>query len=382
MLADCREGKIDLIITKSISRFARNTLDCLNYVRELKDLGIGIIFEKENINTLDAKGEVLLTILSSLAQDESRSISENSTWGIRRRFEQGKHKMSTKRFLGYDTDEEGHLVINPQQAKIVIRLYEEFLSGKTVDYIARIFKAEKLKSWDGKYNWQPSTLDSMLRNEKYMGDAILQKSYTADFLSKRRVMNDGSVQMYHIEEDHEPIIDIETWEAVQLEMERRAAYCKEHRNNAYAQRSEVNPFYGKIICGNCNHSYSRVKYKDRKGKQITKWRCGSCNMSGGHKVCSNRYVTEESLMKLFIMSWNEIVENQEDYQEAWKANLQGEDILLRYKTRLLLKQAATGAIEEFVPDLMMTVMDHITVFEDGRLQIKFYDGTEFEIATE
>lgn len=112
MIADCRAGKIDLIITKSISRFARNTLDCLNYVRELKDLGIGIIFEKENINTLDAKGEVLLTILSSLAQDESRSISENSTWGIRRRFEQGKHKMSTKRFLGYDTDEEGHLVVN------------------------------------------------------------------------------------------------------------------------------------------------------------------------------------------------------------------------------------------------------------------------------
>ncbi|MFP5453347.1 recombinase family protein [Parvimonas sp. G1604] len=122
--------------------------------------------------------------------------------------------MSTKRFLGYDADEEGHLIVNRQQAKIVVKLYKEYLSGKTVDYIARIFKAEKLKSWDGKYNWQASTLDSMLRNEKYMGDAILQKSYTADFLSKKRVMNDGSIQMYHIEEDHEPIIDIDTWEAV------------------------------------------------------------------------------------------------------------------------------------------------------------------------
>ena len=122
--------------------------------------------------------------------------------------------MSTKRFLGYDADEEGHLIVNRQQAKIVVKLYKEYLSGKTVDYIARIFKAEKLKSWDGKYNWQGSTLDSMLRNEKYMGDAILQKSYTADFLSKKRVMNDGSIQMYHIEEDHEPIIDIDTWEAV------------------------------------------------------------------------------------------------------------------------------------------------------------------------
>jgi DNA invertase Pin-like site-specific DNA recombinase len=124
MITDCRAGKIDLIITKSISRFARNTLDCLNYVRELKEFGIGIVFEKENINTLDAKGEVLLTILSSLAQDESRSISENCTWGIRRRFEQGRHKMSTKRFLGYDTDEDGKLVVNKQQAKIVVRLYK------------------------------------------------------------------------------------------------------------------------------------------------------------------------------------------------------------------------------------------------------------------
>lgn len=165
--------KIDLIITKSISRFARNTLECLNYVRELKDLGIGITFEKENINTMDAKGEVLLTILSSLAQDESRSISENCTWGIRRRFEQGEHKMSTKRFLGYDYDEDGKLIVNRAQAKVVVRLYEEFLSGKTVDYIARIFRKEKIKSWDGKCNWLASTLDSMLRNKKYMGDTIL-----------------------------------------------------------------------------------------------------------------------------------------------------------------------------------------------------------------
>ena len=162
-----------MIITKSISRFARNTLDCLNYVRELKDLGIGIIFEKENINTLDAKGEVLLTILSSLAQDESRSISENCTWEIRRRFETGKHKMSTKRFLGYDTDENGKLVINRTQEPIVIRLYLEFLDGKTTDYIKRIFEREGVKNWDSGTKWQSTTLMSMLENEKYKGDSVL-----------------------------------------------------------------------------------------------------------------------------------------------------------------------------------------------------------------
>lgn len=175
MIADCRAGKIDMIITKSISRFARNTLDCLNYVRELKELGIEIIFEKENINTLDAKGKVLLTILSSLAQDESRSILENSTWEIRRRFEAGKHKMSTKRFLGYDMGENGKLVINKKQAPIVKRVYQEFLDGKTVDYIKRIFEQEGVKTWNGTTKWQATTLTSMLENEKYKGNALTEK---------------------------------------------------------------------------------------------------------------------------------------------------------------------------------------------------------------
>ena len=144
----------------------------------LKDLGIGIIFEKENINTLDAKGEVLLTILSSLAQDESRSVSENCTWGICRRLETGKHKMSTKRFLGYDADENGKLVINRQQKPIVVRLYREFLDGKTTDYIKRIFEKEGIKNWDGGTKWQATTLMSMLENEKYKGCIAAEKLYS------------------------------------------------------------------------------------------------------------------------------------------------------------------------------------------------------------
>lgn len=289
---------------------------------------------------------------------------------------------STKHFLGYDTDEESLLVVNRQQAKIGVRLYEEFMSGKTVDYIARIFKTEKIKNWDGKYNWQASTLDSMLRNEKYMGDAILQKSYTADFLSKRRVMNDGSVQMYHIEEDHEQIIDIETWNVVQAELERRAKYCKDHFTNAYSRKSETNPFFAKIICGNCCNVYSRVKYTSRAGTKIIKWLCGSCNKADGHNVCSNRYVTDETFIKLFIMGWNEIAEHPEDYKEKWEANLKSDDVLLRYKTRLLMRHVEAGPIKEFDSALMMAVMDHITVFENGRLQIRFYDGTEFEVTIE
>lgn len=205
MIEDCKAGKIDVVITKSISRFARNTLDCLNYVRLLKDLGIGVIFEKENINSLDSKGEVLLTILSSLAQDESRSISENSTWGIRRRFEQGKVQVNQTKFLGYDKDENGDLIINEKQAKIVRRIYNDYLDGKGPNRIAKDFEKEKVPKWDGTYKWYESSIRKMLSNEKYKGDALLQKTYTVDFLSKKRAENDGEVPQYYVENSHPAI---------------------------------------------------------------------------------------------------------------------------------------------------------------------------------
>lgn len=382
MIDDCRAGRIDLIITKSISRFARNTLDCLNYVRELKEKGIAIIFEKENINTMDAKGEVLLTILSSLAQDESRSISENSAWGIRRRFEQGTYKISTKRFLGYDYDKDDKLVVNKAQAKIVKRIYQEYLTGKTPDRIARLFRSEKVKNWDGKYNWQATSIDSMLRNEKYMGDTILQKSYTQDFLTKKRVVNDGKLQMYHIQDDHEAIIDIDTWNAVQQEIARREKYCEEHRTNAYAQLTETKPLSCKVICGECNHLYTRVQYIYRDGRRVAKWRCASTNKAGGARVCSNRYVLEEALIKLFIMSWNEIAGNYDEYKDFWEKNLKEGDELLRHKTKQIMAAAKKGKIKELDGELMIMAMDYIKIFESGRLVIRFYDGTEFECETE
>lgn len=382
MIDDCRLGKIDIIVTKSISRFARNILDCLNYVRELKEKGITVIFEKENINTIDAKGEVLLTILSSLAQDESRSISENSSWGIRRSFEQGQYKISTKRFHGYDYDDNNRLVINKEQAKIVKRIYSEFLAGRTPDSIARTFKEERVKNWDGDYNWYASSIDSMLRNEKYMGDAILQKSYTKDFLTKQRVINDGHLQMYYIEDDHEAIIDKDTWNAVQQEIKRREKYCKDHYTNTYAQLPNIRPFSGKIVCGECNNLYSRVAYRNRRGEPIVKWRCGSTNKHRGSRVCPNRYVLEYTFINLFIMSWNAIAGNVDAYTEKWRENIETGDELLHHKTRLIMQEAGKGKITEISSALIMRVLDHITVFENDTLRIKFFDGTEFECTTE
>ena len=226
MIKDCKAGKIDMIITKSISRFARNTLDCLNYIRELKEYGVGVIFEKENINTLDSKGEVLITILASLAQDESRSISENCTWGIRRKFEQGKVRVNHKKFLGYDKDEDGELVINKKEAKIIKRIYKDYLDGKGANRIARELEEEGVPNWNGKPKWYESSIRKMLQNEKYKGDALLQKTYTVDFLTKERAVNNGEVPMYYVEKSHPAIIDKEMWEAVQLEMKRRKDYME------------------------------------------------------------------------------------------------------------------------------------------------------------
>lgn len=233
LIADCRKGKVDRIIVKSISRFSRNTLDCLKYVRELKELGIGVAFEKENIDSLDAKGEVLLIILSSLAQDESRSISGNATWGIRKKFERGKIRVNTTKFVGFDKDENGNLIINEEQAKIVRRIFRDFLQGETPESIARTLKEEGVPGWNGKVNWYPTTIQRMLQNEKYMGDALLKKSYTVDFLTKKRSENQGQVNQYYIEGNHEAIIDKEEWELVQLEVERRNQFRQDNNINFY-----------------------------------------------------------------------------------------------------------------------------------------------------
>ena len=207
MIADCEAGKVDLVITKSISRFARNTQDCLMYSRKLKNLGIGIIFEKENINTLDSTGELLFTILSSLAQDESRNISENCKWGIRTKFKNGELHLNTFKFLGYDKDEKGRLVINKEEAKTIRRIYEEFLGGRNPQEIAKGLEEDKVPGCQGQTKWYATTVIGILKNEKHMGDALLQKTYTADFLTKKQVKNNGEITQVYVEGSHKGIID-------------------------------------------------------------------------------------------------------------------------------------------------------------------------------
>lgn len=206
MIQDALDGKIDLIVTKSVSRFARNTVDTLTTVRKLKDKGIEVYFQKENIFTLDSKGELLITIMGSLAQEESRSISENTTWGQRKRFADGKVSVPYKNFLGYEKGEDGTLQIVEKQAKIVRLIYRMFLEGKSIQAIARYLTERKVPTPAGKEKWSVSTANSILRNEKYKGDVLLQKSYTVNFLTKKTKKNESEVPQYYVEHSYPEIV--------------------------------------------------------------------------------------------------------------------------------------------------------------------------------
>ncbi len=288
--------------------------------------------------------------------------------------------MSTKRFLGYDTDEDGKLVINRKQAAIVKRLYFEFLSGKTVDYIKRIFEREGVINWDGSTKWQVTTLHSMLENEKYKGDAVLQKSYTVDFLTKKRVINQGEIHKFYIEDDHEAIIEPWIWECVQLEIERRKRYLEEHGTKSYSNNTEKNPFASKIILGECNKVFTRKGWRSSTGKTRKIWQCSQRYKVKGVMGCSNRHMGEESIGEVFLRAWQHILINRDGYFERWKVQQESENLLEAYYAKLFIELTQTIDLEELVDDdFMLKVLSHIKIFEDGTLVVIFFDGSEVEL---
>ncbi len=241
MIQDALDGNIDLIVTKSVSRFARNTVDSLTTVRKLKEKGIEIYFEKENIWTLDSKGELLITIMSSLAQEESRSLSENCTWGIRKKFEEGVVRMTYGSFLGYEKDNEGNIAINEREAKIVEYIFSRFLQGLNPNLIAAELEKKEVPNVRGNIKWYGTTIRSMLKNEKYTGNAILQKTYSVDFLSKKRKKNNGEITKYYVENSHPAIISQAKFDLVQEEFEKRGNLKNKNINKSV--------FANKVICG-------------------------------------------------------------------------------------------------------------------------------------
>lgn len=250
---------------------------------------------------------------------------------------------------------------------------------KTLDYIKRIFEREGVKKWDGGTKWQASTLISMLENEKYKGDAILQKSYTVDFLTKKRAMNQGEIQKFYIEDDHEALIEPWIWECVQLEIQRRKKYLEEHGTNSYSHNTESNPFASKIVCGLCNKVCSRKGWQSRSGVTRKVWQCSEQYKVKGVFGCGNHHVEESTLEKAFVMAWNVVLENKEYFWQKWEEQKKSENLLEAYRVvdfQNIVEDAKSLAKME--TNFMLRVLDHIKVFEDGTLMVVFLDGTEIE----
>lgn len=290
MLEKAKSGEIDLIITKSVSRFARNTVTVLKYARELKELGIGIFFEEQNINTLSGDGEIMLAVLASFAQEESRSISENNKWTMKRKFERGEIMINTTRFMGYDKNEFGELIINHEQTKIVRRVFEMYLSGMGMFSIVAQLNKEKNPSITGG-KWSEGTLRGMLTNEKYKGDYILQKYYTPENRRSSTVLNNGVVQSYYIENNHPAIVTKEEWDKVQQVLQRH----KEQRKIAIDGTDKYKkryPLSGMLICPYCGKALRRRQVYNKK----IEWWC-SLYMHEGKSACKGIKIPDEVATK-------------------------------------------------------------------------------------
>ena len=440
MVSDALNGKIDLILTKSISRFARNTVDTLTTVRTLKDHKVEVYFEKENIYTLDAKGEVMLTIMGSLAQEESRSISENVTWGKRRSMEEGKFSLAYKHFLGYEKGEDGLPRIVEHEAEIIREIYQLFLGGSTVRSIADHLTAKGIPTPAGKKKWSVSTIMSILQNEKYKGDALLQKTYTADFLTKKVKKNCGEVSQYYIENSHPAIIDAETFDLVQKEIERR----RPHRY----QLHRSSPLNAKIICGECGGFYGRKVWHSNSKYRKSVWQCNHKFDNESH--CSTPNLNEYEIENAFVIAFNQMLDDKADhlvrlealqkelsdtssldeqlktatseharllaelrrYMEENTRQIQDqteynrrfsemdtacqkqEEIIAQFKKQLIdqhtRKEQAVrflriltecrNPIKEFDTDFWSSMIENVTVSQDKTLSFRFYDGAVIDLS--
>lgn len=437
MIEDAMSGKIDLIVTKSVSRFARNTVDSLVTIRKLKENGVEVYFEKENIFSFDGKGELLLTIMSSLAQEESRSISENVTWGQRKRFADGKVSLPYKQFLGYRKGADGFPEIVPEEAVIVRRIYAQFMEGLTPVAIAKELTADGIPTPAGKQRWQTSTVESILKNEKYKGAALLQKCFTVDFLTKKKKVNEGEVPQYYVEHSHEPIITPEEFDKVQNEFERRKRISRQYSGKSI--------FSSRIICGDCGSFFgSKVWNSNNKYRRVI-WQCNG-KFKGEHK-CETPHFDEETIKARFVDAFNSILadkdsalencrlmqttltdctsidaeikslleeidvvteltkrciaENSQTAQDQEEYAARYNSFVERYekvkaqveklRTTKVAREAQAEAIgafmfevqeldtlSEFDEKLWLTVIDTVTVHADGRLTFKFQGGTQID----
>ncbi|MCM1007899.1 MAG: recombinase family protein [Ruminococcus flavefaciens] len=401
MVVDALDGKINLIITKSVSRFARNTVDSLSTIRLLKEHDVEVYFQKENIFTFDSKGELMISILSSLAQEESRSISENVTWGQRKRFADGKVSLPYKSFLGYRKGADGLPEIVPEEAEIVRYIYRKFIAGLTPYKIAAELTAQGVPTPAGKEKWASRTIKSILTNEKYKGDALLQKKFTVDFLTKKQKINEGEITQYYVENSHPAIISPEEFDLVQEEFLKR--------ENAGKQYSSTSIFASKMICGDCGSYFgAKVWHSNSKYRRVI-YQCNS-KFKGEH-FCTTPHLYEHEIQQKFLNAFSRYFEqrdvvirncqfvlNQLKMQDEHNVELQAEfeeiaaqidaeeQIEVERKGRIAKMQEilrvlkkSDSILETFDENIWTAFVETLTVFHDGSMVFLFKDGTEIKI---
>lgn len=428
MIADALDGKINLIITKSVSRFARNTVDSLSTIRLLKEHDVEVYFQKENIFTFDSKGELMISILSSLAQEESRSISENVTWGQRKRFADGKVSLPYKSFLGYRKGADGLPEIVPEEAEIVRYIYRRFIAGLTLYKIAAELTEQGIPTPAGKEKWASHTIKSILTNEKYKGDALLQKKFTVDFLTKKQKINEGEIPQYYVENSHPAIITPEEFDMVQEEFLKR--------ENVGKQYSSTSIFASKMICGDCGSYFgAKVWHSNSKYHRVI-YQCNS-KFKGEH-FCTTPHLYESEIQQKFLNAFSRyfgqkdviiknclFVLNQLKIQDEHNIELQAEfdeinkqlkeyiesggtdsnysELNARYeeiaakidaeeqlaterKGRIVKMQEilrvlkkSKSILETFDENIWTALVEMLTIFHDGSMVFLFKDGTEIKI---
>ena len=326
MIRQCRQGKIDMILAKSVSRFARNTLDTISYTRELRSLGIAVIFEEQNINSIYPESEFLIALHAAFAQSESESISANVRWGKRQSIKDGKVTFQYKTLLGYEKGPDGNPVIIPEEAETVRRIFEWYLAGKSVRDIRLALVAGGFRNAVGTTDWTTSNLRSILTNEKYCGDALLQKTFVKDCISKKSIPNTGQLAKVLIQNNHEAIISHEMFDAVQLELARRRAQDGRSRKSAPTGRGKFSGKYalsGLLFCAECGTAYRRVVWTQH-GEKRAVWRCTS-RLDYGRKYCLNSpTLDEEPLQQAILNAINSVMSDHSALAEQLRDTMEQE----------------------------------------------------------
>lgn len=389
MIRLCKQKKIDIILTKSISRFARNTVDCLKYIRGLRELGIAVVFEKENINTLESDSELLITLLGAFAQAESESISANVRWGKRQAMREGKANIQYKKLYAFEKDSDGNLRIIPEQAEVVRRIYRQYLSGMSLRMIKHELESEHIPNAAGGTTWTTTVLRSILTNEKYCGDVLLQKTFTSDCISRKVIKNTGQLPMYLIQDHHEGIVARSTFQASQTELARRTSVRSPSKKNAPTGKSSYASKYAlseRLVCGECGTLYRRCTWS-RNGRKRVVWRCVS-RLDYGTKYCHNSpTLDEEPLQKAILTALNAAMSNKpaliQKITEAMEMELvpfPGENMSLadierrlselNDQTRELVAEAACAEDASAFTVQLKAVMDEVTTLKAKRTQIQ------------